>query len=225
MNDYLDHRKRLRARFARAGLEGLADYEVVELLLTLVIPRRDVKPAAKELINRFGNLRNILDADPSDLAKIPGIGPLTPVALRLIRETANLYLQQKAEGGDSLSDPKALHEFWRARVGALPNEVFQVAYLDSAYRLMRNGVATLAEGTTDRAAVYPRRIIETALRRKASALVLAHNHTNGIIQPSEQDKTITRAIVLAATTVNIKVLDHLIVGPDAVFSFRKEGLL
>lgn len=225
MEDFIKHRQRLRDRFARTGLDGFADYEVVELLLTLVIPRRDVKPDAKELIKRFGNIRNVLDADAADLAKLKGIGPVTIVALRVIRETANLYLQQKAEGGDSLSDPKALHEFWRARIGALPNEIFQVAYLDSAYRLMRNGVATLAEGTTDRAAVYPRIVIETALRRKASVLVLAHNHTNGIIQPSEQDKTITRAIVLAATTVNIKVLDHLIVGPDAVFSFRKEGLL
>ena len=225
MTDYLQHRQRLRDRFARTGLDGLADYEIVELLLTLVIPRRDVKPAAKELIKRFGNLKAILDADPTEIAKVPGIGPVTPIALRLIRETASLYLQQKAEGGDSLADPRALYEFWRIRIGSLPNEVFQVAYLDSAYRLIRNGVATLAEGTTDRSAVYPRRVIETALQRKASALVFAHNHTNGQLQPSEQDKSITRALVMAATTVNIKVLDHLIVGPDAIFSFRREGLL
>jgi DNA repair protein RadC len=224
-NTHIDHRRRLRDRFARSGMDGLADYEVVELLLTLVIPRRDVKPAAKELIQRFGNLRSILDADPVDLAQVPGIGSVTPVAVRLVREMANLYLQQKAEYGDSLADPRALHDFWRARIGSLPNEVFQVAYLDSAYRLLRNGVSTLAEGTTDRSAVYPRRVIEAALRRKASALVFAHNHTNGHLQPSEQDKAITRALVLAATTVNIKVLDHLIIAPDAVFSFRKEGLL
>lgn len=225
MKDYLKHRQRLRNRFVRNGFDGLADYEVAELLLTLVIPRCDVKPVAKDLIKHFGNIRNILDADAADLAKFKGIGPVTPVALRVIRETANLYLQQKAEAGDSLSDPTVLHEFWRARIGSLPNEVFEVAYLDSAYRLMRNGVATLTEGTPDRSTVYTRRVIEAALLRKASVLVFAHNHPNGNLQPSEQDKTITRALVLAATTVNIKVLDHLIVGPNAVFSFRKEGLL
>jgi len=107
----------------------------------------------------------------------------------------------------------------------LANEVFQVGYLDSAYRLLRDGVETLEEGTIDRAAVYPRRMVETALRRGAAALVLAHNHPNGNVQPSEQDKLLTRALVLAAETVQLKIVDHLIVSTADVFSFRKAGLL
>jgi DNA repair protein RadC len=222
---YLAHRQRLRERFLRHGLEGFADYEVIELLLTLAIPRADVKPQAKALLARFGNVRGVLDASLEDLQAVPGIGAVTATALRIIREVASLYLQQTAEQYDSLADPNALAHFWRTKVGALPNEVFQVGYLDSGYRLLRDGVDTLEEGTIDRAAVYPRRVIEAALRRGAAALVFAHNHPNGDVRPTEQDKVLTRALVLAATMVHIKVLDHLIVSPDYVFSFRQEGLL
>jgi len=219
------HRQRLRDRFVKNGLAGFADHEVIELLLTLAIPRSDVKQPAKDLLARFGNLRGILDAPLAELQAVPGIGTVTPVALRVVREVASLYLQQSAESHDALADPHVLSRFWRLRIGALSNEVFQTGYLDSGYRLLRDGIETLEEGTADRAAVYPRRVIEAALRRGAAALVFAHNHPNGDVQPTEQDKVLTRALVLAATTVQIKVLDHLIVSPDNVFSFRQEGLL
>lgn len=222
---YLGHRQRLRERFEKSGLEGFAPHEMIELLLTLAIPRKDVKQAAKALLARFGSLRGILDAPLSELKEVPGIGQVAPVALRIIREAANLYLQQRAEEQTSFSMPEALYDFWRSRLGGLSHEVFQVAYLDSAYKLLRDGVETLEEGTVDRAIVYPRRVMEAALHRGAAAVVFAHNHPNGNVQPSEQDKVLTRALVLAATTLQIKVLDHLIVSRDEVFSFRKEGLL
>ncbi|MCP4405890.1 MAG: DNA repair protein RadC [bacterium] len=221
---YHGHRQRLRERFIKSGLQGLADHEVVELLLTLAIPRVDVKEQAKALLNRYGNLKNILDAPLKELQE-QKIGNVAPVALHIIRETASLYLQQSAENRDVFTDPEVLHQFWRAKIGSLPNEVFQVGYLDSGYRLSPDGVETLEEGTVDRANVYPRKVVEAALRRGAAALIFAHNHPNGNVQPSEQDKLLTRALVLAATTVQIKVLDHLIISPDEVFSFRKEGLL
>lgn len=222
---YLGHRRRLRERFQNSGLDGFADYEVIELLLTLAIPRSDVKQPAKELISRFGNLRGILDAPAEELQAVKGLGSVTPVALKIIKAAATLYLQQSGEGQDSLADPSRLANFWRMRLGALPNEVFQVAYLDAGYRLMREGVETLEEGTIDRAAVYPRRVIESALRRGAAALVLAHNHPNGQVAPSEQDKVLTRAILLAADTVGLKVVDHLVVSANESFSFRRAGLL
>jgi len=215
----------LRDRFLKSGLVGLNDYEVVELLLTLAIPRLDVKEPAKILIARFGNLRGVLDAPLEELRAIRGIGSVAPVALRIIRAAATLYLQQSVETGEPLANPERLSAFWRMRIGALPNEVFEVGYLDSAYRLLREGVETLEEGTVDRAAVYPRRVIEAALRRGAFALVLAHNHPNGSVSPTEQDKVLTRAIVLAAETVDIRVVDHLIVSTQETFSFRKAGLL
>ena len=222
---YLRHRQRLRVRFLKSGLDGFADYEVVELLLTLAVPRSDVKEPAKALIDRFGNLRGILDAPIEDLQAVKGLGSVTPVALKIIRAAATLYLQQSGEGQDSLADPSRLANFWRMRIGALTNEVFQVGYLDSGYRLLRDGVETLEEGTIDRASVYPRRVVESALRRGAAALVLAHNHPNGHVQPSDQDKVLTRAIVLAAETVGVRIVDHLIVSASEAFSFRKAGLL
>jgi DNA repair protein RadC len=222
---YLGHRQRLRERFVKNGIAGLADYELMELVLTLSIPRGDVKPLAKVLIEKFSNLRGVLDATPEELSQVKGVGEVTAIALRVIREAAALYLQQSAERQDSLANPEALAGYWRMKIGSLPNEVFHVGYLDSGYRLLRDGVETLEEGTIDRATVYPRRVIEAALRRGAAALVFAHNHPNGDVTPSEQDKVLTRALVLAATTVQIKVLDHLIVSPDKVFSFREAGLL
>ena len=222
---YHGHRQRLRERFLKSGFAGFAEHEIVELLLTLCIPRRDVKASAKALLDRFGSLRAILDAPISDLQQTPGIGEVAPVALRVIREAANLYLQQQAEETTVLASPESLKSFWRSRLGGLRIEVFEVAYLDSASRLMRDGVETLEEGTVDRAAVYPRRVAEAALRRGAAALVVAHNHPNGNVTPSEHDKVLTRALVLAATTLQIKVIDHLVISADAAFSFREAGLL
>ena len=135
------------------------------------------------------------------------------------------YLQQASEVREVLADPQRLRDFWRMRIGALQHEVFGVAYLDSANALLSGGVELLQEGTVDRAAVYPRRVIEAALRRHAAAIVLAHNHPSGRLDPSEHDKLVTRAIVLAAETIGLRVVDHLIVSPDDVFSFRTAGLL
>ena len=222
---YIGHRQRLRDRFLRAGFQGFQDYEIVELLLTLAIPQRDVKPHAKELIAKFRNLKGILDAPVEELQSVHGLGTVAPVALKIIREAATVYLQQTAEALPMLASPEEIAGFWRMRIGHLPNEVFQAAFLDSGYRLLREGVETLEEGTVDRAAVYPRRVVESALRRQAAAVVLAHNHPNGSLQPSDQDKLLTRAVVMAFEPVQIKVRDHLIITADGFFSFRKAGLL
>jgi DNA repair protein RadC len=222
---YHGHRQRLRDRFLKSGLDGFADYEVVELLLTLAVPRSDVKQPAKALIARFGTLRGILDAPVDQLNAVKGLGSVTAVALHIIKAAATLYLQQSGEDEDALADSSRLADFWRMRIGGLQVEVVQVGYLDSGYRLLPDGVEILEEGTIDRATVYPRRVVESALRRGAAAVVLAHNHPNGHVQPSEQDKVLTRAIVMAAETVGVKIVDHLIVSASESFSFRKAGLL
>lgn len=170
-DDHVGHRQRLRERFEKTGLRGFADHEVVELLLTLAIPRGDVKPAAKALLGRFGNLRGILDASPEDLRAVRGLGTVAPVALKIVREAAALYLQQSVENQESLSDPEALRRFWRLRIGGLPTEVFEVGYLNSSLRLVRDGIDRLEEGTIDRAAVYPRQVMEAAVRKSAAVAV------------------------------------------------------
>jgi DNA repair protein RadC len=222
---YHGHRERLRERFRKSGLDGFAEHEIVELLLTLAVPRCDVKVPAKALLARFGSLRAILDAPTAELEDVAGIGLVAATALKVVRASACLYLQQSAETRRALSTLEALAPFWRLRLGALGHEVFEVCYLDGEHRLLRDGVETLQVGTTDRAAVYPRRVAEGALRREAAAVVLAHNHTVGSAQPSEHDRLVTRAVVLACEAIQVEVYDHLIVAPDAVFSFREEGLL
>jgi len=178
------HRSRLRERFVKGGFDALADYETVELLLTLCIPRRDVKPMAKALLAKFGNLRGVLDAPVEELQSIPGLGVVAPVALRIVRDTATLYLQQSVEGRTVLDNVEKLEDFWRARLGPLRHEVFEVAYLDHHYQLIEDGVERLEEGTVAETAVYPRKVMESALRRQAAHIVVAHNHPTGDTTPS-----------------------------------------
>lgn len=222
---YLGHRQRLRERFVKSGFDGMAEHEIVEILLTLTLPRKDIKKPAKDLLARFGDLRGILDASADELKTIYGIGAVAPIAFRIIKEAANLYLQQRTEKGNCLANEEAMIAFWRSRLGGLKHEVFEVAYLDSGYRLLKDGVDRIEEGTVDRATIYPRKVMESALQKRASVLILAHNHPNSNVQPSEQDKTLTRALMLAAETLQIKIHDHLIISLDEFFSFRRAGLL
>lgn len=216
---------RLRRRFLKNGFSGFAESEAVELLLSLAAPRADLRRTAEALLRRFGNLREVLDAPAGRLESVEGMGPEAAASLAIIREAAVLYLQTASEGRDALLEPERLVDFWRMRIGALSREVFAVAYLDSGRRLLPDGVEILQEGTVDRAAVYPRRVVEAALKYEAAALVLAHNHPNGRVEPTEYDKAATRAVVLAGETVGLRVVDHLIVSPRDCFSFREAGLL
>ena len=139
-NSYYGHRNRLRDRFVKLGIDGFSDYEVVELLLTLAIPRSDVKQPAKALITRFGNLRGILDAPLEELRAISGIGTVTPVALQIIKAACTLYLQQCGAGRDTLAVPTRLAPFRRTRLGALPNPHFAVAYLHPDHPLLQHAL-------------------------------------------------------------------------------------
>lgn len=223
--DYVGHRERLRDRFKRVGANGLAEHEIVELLLTLSIPRGDTKPHAKRLLNRFGSLRGILDAPMSELTRLEGVGQVTAANLHVIKAAASLYLEQGARGADKLSRMSDLVDMWRVKIGGLPHEVFEVAYLHSGMRIPANAIVRIEDGTVDRASVYPREVVAEALRRKAAGVVLAHNHPNGDTHPSDHDKVITLAIQHAADTIGLKVLDHIIVSAGNAFSFKEAGLL
>ncbi len=219
------HRGRLRKRFLSVGIEGFAEHEVLELVLTLAIPRRDVKGQAKRLLNEFGSLRAVLDTSPSALQTVEGVGEAAATILQIIKAVAELYRRQELEQLSTAIQFDSLGLLWQMKIGSLQNEVFEVAYLDTAYKLLPSGIERLAEGTLNRSSVYARRVMEAAVRRQAAALVFAHNHPNGSALATEQDKLLTRALVLAAETLEIRVVDHLIVTTNAVFSFRNEGLL
>lgn len=219
------HRTRLRSKFVKSKFANFHDYEIIELILTLCIPRKDVKQQAKRLIQHFGNLRAILDAPLESIETIEGLGKIAAIGLMIIRETASVYLQQKAEGQVMLNSYYKIEDFWKARLQNLKHEVFEVAYLDSSFALLKNGVERLDEGIVDRVFVYPRKVMAAALKCSAAAIIIAHNHPCSIAHPSEQDEILTKSLVEAGKYLNIKIVDHIIVASDEIFSFRKAGIL
>jgi DNA repair protein RadC len=217
------HRKRLRERYERAGLAAFSDHEILELLLTLCIPRRDVKVPAKKLLKRFGSLRAVLDASSEELSKIDGIGSVTPVALHIVRDVAALYLQQKIEGKNVLGSGFAIGEFLRMRFAGEKSESVDVLFMDSGRRLLPNGVERLESGTVDQVLVIPRKFVESALAHCAKFVVIAHNHPGGSPRFSSADMELTWAVKAAAATVGIELQDHFLVADDKVVSMREEG--
>jgi len=220
---YLYHRKRLRERMRRAGAQGLQDYELLELLLTYAIPRKDLKPLAKDLIQQFHSLTGVMDATPEELRKVFGVGPRAARLISLVKEIGVVYLAEGMKKRDLLSSPQAVVDFARLKLAGSHHEVFMVICLNTKNEVLHH--ETVHEGTIDRAVIYPRRIVETALAHHAAGLLLVHNHPSGHTEPSEEDQQITDAIVRAAATVDIRVLDHIIVGKQGYLSFVERGLL
>jgi DNA repair protein RadC len=220
---HLGHRERLKNRFERAGIAGLQDYEVLELLLFYALPRKDVKPLAKDLMKRFGSLKGVLDAGNEALEGVPGIGPQAVLFFRLVRDLGSLYLQQRAEEKEQISSTKELIDYCRLSMGGLKDEHFAVIYLNARNKIIR--VETIQEGIVNQAVVYPRKVLEKALTHKASAIILVHNHPSGHVRPSDADIRLTRVLQDAARVMEIVLHDHLIVGENRFFSFREEGIL
>ena len=223
-DDQLDgHRGRLRERFRKGGLIALADYEAVELLLPLGTPRRDCKPAAKEALKRFKTLRGVLEASPEELLEVAGIGPANSIAIRLIAEMSRELLKEKAVEHPMVGTAEQVHDYLNASMGGLKKEVFKVIYLDNGNRIIE--VADMFEGTINASAVWVREVIEGAMKRHAAAMIFVHNHPSGSTTPSQQDRDITRDLVFAASAVNIRALDHIIIGGEKHYSLAAEGLM
>ena len=199
------------------------DYELLELLLTFSIPRRDVKPVAKKLISEFGGLPGVLDADRKKLEGLSGVGSMSATLIGLVKELYGTYLAENMKKGDLLSSPEAVLKFARVRLSGMTNEAFMVIYLNVKNEVI--DYMLLHEGTVDNVAVYPRRIIESALSRNSAGIILVHNHPSGNPNPSGEDKALTAEIADAAKTLDIRVLDHIIVGKNGYFSFMENGLL
>ena len=217
------HRKRLRDKFTTAGIEALHEYEALELLLTYVMPRQDVKPRAKALLEKFGSLKGVLDAESDDLQTVPGIGARSTVLFRLLKAIASLYLKQKATEKRQVSCTTELLDFCRTKLGGKKDEEFCVIYLDTQNRIIE--FETVQKGIVNQAVVYPRQVLESALRKKASAIILAHNHPSGHVRPSDADIRLTKTIMETAKVLDILVHDHIIIGENRFFSFREEGLM
>jgi DNA repair protein RadC len=198
-------------------------YEMLELLLSYAIPRKDVKPPAKGLIQRFGNLKEVIDADYSDLIKEPGLGPAGAILIKLVKDLTVLYFEKVAVDKKSISSSRELMDYCQAAFGGRKNECFSVIYQDSQNRVLQ--VETIHEGIVNQAVVYPRRILEGALQCRASALIMVHNHPSGVLRPSQEDINLTKTVIQIAQAMQIRVNDHLIIGADGCFSFREEGIV
>ena len=220
---YHGHRQRLRQRFLQQGLTGFQDYEALELLLLFVARQKDTKPVAKDLITRFGSFKNVLDASAEELEDVKGVGPAAVTLIHFVKQAAARYLQQTSQARFSPDSPEALIQYCILSMGAEPNEKFRLICLDSNFAIV--GEKDIAEGTVNQATVYPRQVMEIALEAKATTLVFVHNHPAGNVEPSQFDRTLTRALVLAAKTMNISVYDHIVVSRDTYFSFRENDLL
>lgn len=224
-NEFAGHRERLRERFLKTGFSGFAEHEVLELLLTLCIPRRDVKDLAKVLLKKFGSLRCVFEASPEDLESVPGIGKASAVCIALIRDFASYYLQQKTTQHVLFSNNASLVAFWKSRLMGLKHEVVEVAYLDASYRLMQDGIERLEDGFITRTHLQIRKVLASALKREASNIIIAHNHPSGDPKPSQADLQLTQTLQHVGYTLQIRLLDHIIIAKDNFYSFRQEGFL
>lgn len=220
---YHGHRDRLRQRFLQGGPEALADYELLELLLFMAIPRRDVKPLAKDLIARFGNFAGVINAEIADLEKTDGVSENTLAALKTVQAAAHRLMKQEIMQRPVLSSWTRLVDYCHATMAHEKKEHFRILFLNKKNELIADEIQQ--SGTVDHTPAYPREIIKRALELGATALILVHNHPSGDPKPSEADIDMTYAIKGAAQPFQIVLHDHLIVSRGGVSSFRTLELL
>ena len=209
--DVSGHRKRLRERFCRAGLSGLQDYEAVELLLSYAIPRRDVKPLAKQLLRDFGSLAGLMDAPVHRLIDEHGMGLSSALLVRLIREMCAQYLEQRVRKTDVLNSLERAEDFVRMKLGGCQNETLMTIFLNSHNHIISY---ELTPGTVNHAAIYIRELAKRAVLGNATGVILAHNHPSGVCNPSPDDLQLTDDLRQALATFGIKLYCHLIVTPS-----------
>ena len=218
----IGHRERLRQRFFERGLDSLSDAEVLELLLSFGTPRKDCKEQSRGLLKQFGSFAAVLDAERADVQIVKGVGPKNSFALAFIKAVANRYLRQRLNNRSYLKSSTDVIDFLAHSMKGLKVEVFSVIYLDSSHGIIDSEI--VAEGTVNVNTVYPREIIRRAILRNAAALVVAHNHPSGALNPSSQDISLTKRLFLICSLMQLRLLDHIIIG-DGHFSFADNGLM
>lgn len=218
-----DHRARLRTRFREGGAAALPDYELLELVLFRAIPRQDVKPLARLLIETFGDYNRALSASPSQLGQVKGVGEAVITELKIVEAAAQRLARAKVMERHVMSGWQALLDYCHTVMAHRDTEQFRVLYLDRKNVLIAD--EEQARGTVDHVPVYPREVVKRALELNASALILVHNHPSGDPTPSQEDIAMTAQIDSAAQTLGLTLHDHIIIGKSRETSFRSEGLL
>lgn len=217
------HRERLRERFMRAGVEGVQDYELMELVLFRAIPRKDVKPIAKTLIAHFGGFAEALAAPVERLTEIAGVSESVAREFKIVHAAAVKLAQARVLKRPVISSWNDLLAYCRAAMADEQAEMFRILFLDKKNTLIADEIQQ--RGTIDHTPVYPREVVKRTLELGASAVILVHNHPSGDPTPSRADIEMTREIVKAAQALNIRVHDHLVIGKEREASFKALGLL
>lgn len=219
----LGHRARLRERLLKGGAEALADYEVLEYLLFAGMRQGDTKPIAKALIERFGSLAGVLNADPAALQRVKGVGETSAAALKSVSVAARRMARSELADKPVLGSWQALLDYLAIDMAHLTVERVRVLYLDTKNRLIDDHHA--AEGSIDEASIHPREVIRRAMDLGASALILVHNHPSGNPEPSRADIQITQRLAEAGRLLGVALHDHVIIGREGHVSLRAKGLL
>ena len=220
---YAKHRERLRNRFREAGDAGLADYELLELVLFRSIPRRDVKPIAKQLLKRFGSFAEVLAAPPPRLVEVSGIGESVVTDIKIIEAAARRLAKGEIAQRPVLASWSAVLDYCRTAMAFADKEHFRILFLDKRNALIAD--EQQQSGTVDHTPVYPREVIKRAIELAASAVILVHNHPSGDPTPSTADIRMTQDIIAIAKSLGIEVHDHIIVGRNGHASLRGMALI
>jgi len=215
--------ERPREKLLALGPAALSDAELLAIFLRIGCAGKSAVDLARELLVDFGGLRPLLEASQADFCRGLGLGSAKYAQLQAVLEMAHRHLQASLQAGDLLTSPQLVRQYLSARLRHQPREVFCVLFLDNQHRLL--ACEDLFFGTIDGASVYPREVVKRALARNAAAVILAHNHPSGIAEPSQADRRITERLREALELVEIRVLDHMVVGDAEVVSFAERGLL
>lgn len=220
---HVGHRQRVRDRYLSEGLDAFKDHEVLELLLFYCMPKRDTNPVAHAMLQEYGSLSGLFEADPRDIERRCGLSLATAILLTMAGPLTRRYLKQRWGERPILGTSARAGEFAVSLFAGRPYEVFYVICLDAQNRV--NHAALVHEGTLNEAPVYPRLIVEAALRHKANSVILSHNHPGGSLAASGPDLDVTRRIRSALTPISIPVVDHIIVAGERYASLAEQGLL
>ncbi len=220
---YKGHRDRLRKRFINGGTDALADYELLELILFMAIPRKDVKPLAKKLIDKFGSFAGVLNAPMNELINFDGLSEISAITLKSVQSSAHKMLKQEYKNKPVFSNPDALSQYLMATMAHEKKEHFRILFLNKKNELIEDEIQQ--SGTVDHTPAYPREIVKRALELSATAMILVHNHPSGDSSPSDADIKMTHNIIDAARTLNIVIHDHIIVSKYGHSSMRELGLI
>ena len=214
---------RPREKLLSKGAESLSDAELVAIFLRTGVRGRSAVDLAREALARFGSLSALFAAGADAVTAVSGLGAAKYAQLQAVLEMARRALREKLDRGSALSSPQAVRDYLRLRLQELPHEIFVGVFLDAQNRVL--AVEELSRGTLTQTSVYPREVVKRALHHNAAALIFAHNHPSGIAEPSRSDEALTGALKQALALVDVKVLDHFVVGAGAAMSFAERGLL